>query len=51
MNEQSGYYIAIEVEDTGPGIPVEEQATLFERFRQGSHKCSGSGLGLYLSAE
>lgn len=49
MNEQSGYYIVIEVEDTGPGIPVEEQATLFERFRQGSHKCSGSGLGLYLS--
>ena len=49
MNEQSGSYITIEVEDTGPGIPVEEQATLFERFRQGSHKFSGSGLGLYLS--
>jgi len=44
MNEQV-YYITIEVEDTGPGIPVEEQATLFER--EGSHKCSGSGLGLY----
>ena len=39
----------IKVADTGVGIPDEEQATLFERFRQGSHKRSGSGLGLYLS--
>jgi signal transduction histidine kinase len=41
--------IIVEVVDTGVGIPPEEQATLFERFRQGSHKRSGSGLGLYLS--
>ncbi len=39
----------IKVADTGVGIPDREQATLFERFRQGSHKRSGSGLGLYLS--
>ncbi|MBD2344042.1 hybrid sensor histidine kinase/response regulator [Anabaena subtropica] len=46
---ESSDYINIEIADTGPGIPLEEQATLFERFRQGSHKISGSGLGLYLS--
>jgi signal transduction histidine kinase len=42
-------FIKIEVADTGSGITPEEQATLFERFRQGSHRRSGSGLGLYLS--
>ncbi|MBV8887064.1 MAG: hybrid sensor histidine kinase/response regulator [Chroococcidiopsidaceae cyanobacterium CP_BM_RX_35] len=47
--KQAVFGIAIEVEDTGIGIPLEEQATLFERFRRGSHKRSGSGLGLYLS--
>jgi len=41
--------ITIEIADTGQGIPSEEQATLFERFRPGNHKRSGSGLGLYLS--
>ncbi len=41
--------ITVKVVDTGQGISSEEQATLFERFRPGSHKRSGSGLGLYLS--
>lgn len=39
----------IEVEDTGSGIPPEDLPSLFERFRQGSHNRSGSGLGLYLA--
>lgn len=41
--------VVIEIKDTGFGISEEDQATLFERFRQGEHKRSGSGLGLYLS--
>ncbi|PZV10741.1 MAG: hybrid sensor histidine kinase/response regulator [Leptolyngbya sp.] len=41
--------VVIEVSDSGTGIALEEQKTLFERFRQGKHKRSGSGLGLYLS--
>ncbi|AFZ57362.1 hybrid sensor histidine kinase/response regulator [Anabaena cylindrica FACHB-243] len=45
--KQSG--ILIEVADTGYGISPEDQATVFERFRQGRNKRSGSGLGLHLS--
>ncbi|MBE9216141.1 hybrid sensor histidine kinase/response regulator [Plectonema cf. radiosum LEGE 06105] len=41
--------ITIKIVDSGQGISPEQQATLFERFRPGSHKRSGSGLGLYLS--
>ncbi len=44
----SSAQIAIEIEDTGIGIASEEQKTIFERYRQGSHKRSGKGLGLYL---
>ena len=41
--------VQITIKDTGSGIASEEQAILFERFRPGKHKNSGSGLGLYLS--
>lgn len=41
--------VKLEVIDTGPGIPLEEQSTLFESFNSGKHKRSGSGLGLHLS--
>ncbi|NJL81025.1 MAG: hybrid sensor histidine kinase/response regulator [Richelia sp. SM2_1_7] len=41
--------IILKIVDSGQGISPEQQATLFERFRPGSHKRSGSGLGLYLS--
>ena len=41
--------VTIEIEDTGYGIAAEDQATIFERFRQGRNKRAGSGLGLHLS--
>jgi two-component system, sensor histidine kinase and response regulator len=41
--------VVVKVQDTGSGIALEDQKIVFERFRQGSHKRSGSGLGLHLS--
>ncbi|MBW4427968.1 MAG: hybrid sensor histidine kinase/response regulator [Nostoc desertorum CM1-VF14] len=48
-NSENPDSVTIEIEDTGYGIAPEDQATIFERFRQGKHKRSGSGLGLHLS--
>ena len=41
------------VSDSGPGIPAESQARLFERFEQddGPQRRSGSGLGLAICRE
>lgn len=42
-----GAVARLEVEDTGPGIPLEIQTTLFEPFVRGPHEVvSGTGLGL-----
>lgn len=49
QGKRSNRFVVIEIRDTGAGILTKDQATLFERFRQGEHKRSGSGLGLYLS--
>jgi signal transduction histidine kinase len=41
--------VTIEVEDTGKGIPAEEQDRVFERFYRGSAAMEGEGFGLGLS--
>jgi two-component system, sensor histidine kinase and response regulator len=41
--------VQIAVQDTGTGIPLAEQSSLFESFNPGKHRRSGSGLGLHLS--
>jgi signal transduction histidine kinase len=41
--------VTIEVEDTGRGIPAEEQDRVFERFYRGSGTMEGEGFGLGLS--
>ncbi|RCJ21925.1 hybrid sensor histidine kinase/response regulator [Nostoc minutum NIES-26] len=50
VNSQGKDWIIITVEDTGYGIAPEDRASIFERFRQGRNKRSGSGLGLHLSS-
>ncbi|MDC0837676.1 HAMP domain-containing sensor histidine kinase, partial [Limnoraphis robusta] len=40
--------IILQVEDTGEGMSDGDRAIIFDRFRQGNHKRSGSGLGLHL---
>ena len=44
-----GRTVTIEVEDTGKGIPAEEQDRVFERFYRGSAQLEGEGFGLGLS--
>jgi signal transduction histidine kinase len=42
-------WVVLAVRDQGPGIPLEEQSHLFERFRRiGNPRVDGSGLGLYI---
>lgn len=45
--------VLIEVEDTGPGIPLEEQGQLFQRYCRTKSAIDrgivGTGLGLYIS--
>ena len=44
--------MSVEVQDNGPGVPVGQQALVFEKFRQGgdaSNRPQGTGLGLPIS--
>lgn len=54
--EVEGPRVVFSVTDTGPGIPQEQQALLFQRFRQlggnfDTRTHEGSGLGLALAKE
>lgn len=52
---EGGPGVAADVEDTGPGIPIEEQPQLFRRFFRGragrSTGAAGTGLGLAICKE
>ncbi|MCW3064108.1 MAG: multi-sensor signal transduction histidine kinase, partial [Solirubrobacterales bacterium] len=43
--------VAVEVADTGPGVPAAEQERLFERFFRAEHAVAGAieGIGLGLA--
>ncbi len=46
--------VTISVRDNGPGVPREQQALIFERFRQGgdgANRPQGTGLGLPISRQ
>ena len=46
--------VTVRVTDNGPGVPPEQQALVFERFRQGgdaSNRPQGTGLGLPISRQ
>ena len=47
---REGAVVVIEVSDTGPGVPEQARAHLFEAF-QGSTRTGGAGLGLAIAAE
>jgi signal transduction histidine kinase len=49
--ERRSDVVVVRVLDGGPGIPEDERATVFERFRRGSSSAPGFGLGLAIGRE
>jgi signal transduction histidine kinase len=41
-----GNWVSLVVEDSGPGIPAEDRARLFDRFHRATEHSGGAGLGL-----
>lgn len=50
--QEDAYLLRVEVKDTGPGIPLERQGSLFQPFTVGdpalSQRVGGTGLGLVI---
>jgi len=44
-----GNRIKLVVDDSGPGIPVDERAGIFDRFRRATDQAGGAGLGLAIA--
>jgi two-component system response regulator RegX3 len=47
--EMASAMLKISVTDRGPGIPAEDQETVFDKYTQADSQESGSGLGLFIS--
>ena len=46
--------MTVAVQDNGPGVPAEQRALIFEKFRQGGdapNRPQGTGLGLPISRQ
>ncbi len=48
---RDGTAVRFEVRDEGPGIPLEHQAFVFEKFYRAPGALGGTGLGLYIARE
>lgn len=48
---RAGERIAVTVSDTGPGVPAEHRARIFDRFHRANTQREGSGLGLAIARE